>query len=155
MYFRQLQKIKKMWYLRWVFLRKWYFSCSEDFQIHLKRSANSCFGNNYFSEKLLEWEANLDIQPVFKQCKAIGCMSAYLSNCEDECFQAMGQAVKGGFEHNLDNYKPVKSVAHTYVNKRECSIQECVYHILAVSRCIKILHVLYLTSWKKTPNVSR
>ena len=58
-------------------------------------------------------------------------MSAYLSNCEDECFQAMGQAVKGEFEHNLDNYKSMKSVTHTYVNKRECSIQECVYHILA------------------------
>lgn len=48
-------------------------------------------------------------------------MSAYLWNCKDECFQAMGQAVKGGFEHNLDNYKPVKSVAHTYVNKRDWS----------------------------------
>ena len=111
-----------MWYLRWVFSRKWYFSCSEDFQIHLKRSPNSCFGDNHFSEKLLAWEANLDIQPVFKQCKAIAYMSAYLSNCEYEFFQAMSQAVRGEFEHNLDNYKPMKSVAHTYFNKRECSI---------------------------------
>ena len=58
-------------------------------------------------------------------------MSAYLWNCKDECFQAMGQAVKGEFEHSLGNYKSVKSVTHTYVNKRRCSIQECVYHILA------------------------
>ena len=52
-------------------------------------------------------------------------------DCEDECIQATGQAVKGEFEHNLDNYKPMKSVTHTYVNKRECGIQECVYHILS------------------------
>ena len=58
-------------------------------------------------------------------------MSEYLSNCEYEFFQAMSQAVKGEFDNNLGNYKSIKSVAHTYVNKRECSIQECVYHILA------------------------
>ena len=26
--FRQMQKITKIWYLRWAFLRKWCFSCS-------------------------------------------------------------------------------------------------------------------------------
>ena len=43
----------------------------------------------------------------------------------------MIQAVKDGFEQNLVNYQQMKSVASAYVNKRECSIQECVYHILA------------------------
>ena len=36
-----------------------------DFQLHLNKSPNSCFVNNYFSEEILAWEANLDIQPVF------------------------------------------------------------------------------------------
>ena len=58
-------------------------------------------------------------------------MCAYLSKCEDECSQAMSQAVKDAFEQNLDKYQQMKSVASAYVNKRECSIQECVYHILA------------------------
>ena len=103
----------------------------KDFQLHLKRPPNSCFVNNYFSDGLLSWEANLDIQPVFNHYKAVAYMCSYLSKSEDECSQAMSQAVKEAFEHNLDNYQQMKSVAHSYVNKRECSIQECVYHILA------------------------
>ena len=102
----------------------------KDFQLHLKRPPNSCFVNNYFSDGLLSWEANLDIQPVFNHYKAVAYMCSYLSKSEDECSQAMSQAVKEAFEHNLDNYQQMKSVAHSYVNKRECSIQECVYHIL-------------------------
>ena len=58
-------------------------------------------------------------------------MCSYLSKSEDECSQAMSQAVKEAFEHNLDSYQQMKSVAHSYVNQWECSIQECVYHILA------------------------
>ena len=58
-------------------------------------------------------------------------MCAYLSKCEDECSQAMNEAVEDTFDQNLDNYQQMKSVASAYVNKRECSIQECVYHILA------------------------
>ena len=103
----------------------------KDFQLYLKRSPNACFVNNYFSDGVLAWEANLDIQPVFNHYKAVAYMCAYLSKCEDECSQAMSQAVEDAFEQNLDNYQQMKSVASAYVNKRECSIQECVYHILA------------------------
>ena len=69
-------------------------SISEDkyFQIHLKRPSNSCFVNNYFSDGLLSWEANLDIQPVFNHYKAVAYMRSYLSKSEDECSQAMTQA---------------------------------------------------------------
>ena len=92
----------------------------EDFQFHLKRPPNSRFVNQDFSEGLLAWVANLDIQPVFDHYKAVVYMSAYLSKCKDECFQAVSQAVKEAFEHNLDNYQQIKSVAHTSVNKRSC-----------------------------------
>ena len=34
------------------------------------------------------------------------------------------------FEKELNNYEQVKSVANAYINKRECRIQECVYHTL-------------------------
>ena len=43
----------------------------------------------------------------------------------------MSQAVKEAFEDKLDNYQQMKSVAQTHVNKRECSIQECVYQVLS------------------------
>ena len=44
-------------------------STDNDFQIHLRRPANSCFINSYFEEGLLAWEANLDIQPVINHYK--------------------------------------------------------------------------------------
>ena len=42
----------------------------------------------------------------------------------------MKQAVRDAFEKDLNNYEQMKSVVNAYINKRECSIQECVYHIL-------------------------
>ena len=49
-------------------------SISEDdsFQTHFKRS-NSYFLNNYFSDGILAWEANMDIQPVFSQYTVFTC----------------------------------------------------------------------------------
>ena len=41
-------------------------STDNDFPIHMKRLPNLCFINNYFVDGLSAWEANLDIQPVFK-----------------------------------------------------------------------------------------
>ena len=40
------------------------------------------------------------------------------------------ETVRDAFEKELNNYEQMKSVANAYINKRECSIQECVYHIL-------------------------
>ena len=104
---------------------------ASDYQFYLKRPPNSCFVNNYFTDGLLAWGANRDIQPVFNHCKAVAYMCAYLSKSEDECRQVISQTVKEAFEDKLDNYQQMKSVAQTYVNKRECSIQECVYQVLS------------------------
>ena len=57
-------------------------------------------------------------------------MCSYLSKSENECSVAMKQAVRYPFEKELNNYEQVKSVGNAYINKRECRIQECVYHIL-------------------------
>ena len=83
-------------------------------------------------------------------------MFAYLLKCEDECFQAMIQAKKKAFEHHLDNYQPMKSEAHTYVNKRECSIQKSVYHIFADQWLHKTFgRVIFNLPEKKIPKMSR
>ena len=107
-------------------------SVSDDsnFQIHYKRVPNSCFANNYFCDELMAWEANMNIQPVFNHYKAVAYMCAYLSKLESECSVAMKQAVQDVFEKKLDNYEQMMSVANAYINKRKCSIQECVYHTL-------------------------
>ena len=101
------------------------------FQIHLRRMPDSCFVNDYFADHLIPWEANLDIQPVFNHCKAVAYLCTYLSKSEDECSYAMKEAVEDSFEKELDNYNQVKLIAHSDLNRRECSAQECVYHVLS------------------------
>ena len=81
--------------------------------------------NYCFCDGLMAWGANMDIQPVFNHYKC-----AYLSKSENECSVAMKQAAQDAFEKELNNYEHMKSVANAYVNKRECSIQECFYHTL-------------------------
>ena len=103
-----------------------------DYKLYLKRPPNSCFVNKYFTDGLLAWEANIDIQPVFNHYRAVAYMCTYLSKSEDECSKAMSQALKEAFEDKLDNYRQMKSVAQTYINKTECSIQECVYQVFIV-----------------------
>ena len=100
------------------------------FQLHLKRPTDSCFVNNYFDIGLLAWEPNIDIQPVLNYYKALTYMCSYLSKEEDECSQAMKQALKETLESGASYYEQMKSVAHAYSSKRECSLQEAVYHIM-------------------------
>ena len=99
----------------------------EDFPIYLKRNTNACFVNNYFTEGIKAWQANLDIQAVFNYYKAATYMCAYLSKAEDEVSHAMTQAVQDAFENGGDKYEQMKSVAYAYVSNREVSVQEAVY----------------------------
>ena len=78
----------------------------EDLELHLKRQPNSCFVNNYFDFSLKAWQANMDIQPVFNEYKAVTYMCQYLPKIEDQCSQAMKQAVKEGFENNIITMTP-------------------------------------------------
>ena len=105
-------------------------SDDNSYQLHLRRSTDSCFVNNYFDIGLLAWEANIDIQPVFDYYKAVTYMSSYLSKQEDECSQAMKQAFEESLEIDAGSYEQMKSVTHAYVSKRECSLQEAVYQVM-------------------------
>ena len=44
----------------------------------------------------------------------------------------------------MDNYDPMKLIAHSYINRRECSAQECVYHVLSSQWLRKTFPVLLL-----------
>ena len=57
-------------------------------------------------------------------------MCSYLSKSENECSLTMSQAVRDGFEKELDNHEQIKSVANVHLNKIKFSVQECVYDIL-------------------------
>ena len=72
----------------------------------------------------------MDIQSVCIHYKGVAYVCAYLSRSESEFSVATKQAVRNASEKILNNYEQMKSVASAYINKRECSIQECIYHIL-------------------------
>ena len=105
-------------------------STDKDFQLHLKRSTNSCFVNTYFAEGVYALEANIDIQPVINHYKAVSYMCAYFSKSEDKSSEAMKQAAKEARESNKTTYEQMKFVARAYITKRECSVQEAVYHVM-------------------------
>ena len=105
-------------------------SQDSDFEIHLRRPSNSCFVNNYFAEGLRAWEANMDIQPVFNTYKAITYMCKYISKTEDECSKAMKQALEEAKNSNCNKFEQMVQIAKAYSSKRECSVQEAVYHVM-------------------------
>ena len=57
-------------------------------------------------------------------------MCAYFSKSEDESSEAMNQAAKEAFKMNLDHYEQMKAISRAYITKRECSVQEAVYHVM-------------------------
>ena len=101
-----------------------------DFQIHLRRPPNSCFVNNYFQLGLKAWDANMDIQPVINEYKAISYMCAYLSKTEDSCSNTMKQVLTESIEKRQNNFDQMRAIAHAYASNRECSVQEAVHHCL-------------------------
>ena len=86
--------------------------------------------NNYFPLGLTCWQANLDIQPVFNEFKAVSYMCAYFSKSEDQTSQAMKQAAIEAKDMGVSKFEKMKLIARAYMNKRECSLQEAVYQML-------------------------
>ena len=67
-------------------------SSTDDYEIHMKRSTDSCFVNNYNPTILKAWQANMDLQPVFNYYKAVSYMCAYFSKSETETSEALQKA---------------------------------------------------------------
>ena len=79
------------------------FSISKDadLELHLKNQPNFCFVNNYFDVGLKPSQANMDIQPVINEYKAVTYICQYFSEMEDQCSQAMKKAAKEAFDNNI------------------------------------------------------
>ena len=56
-------------------------------------------------------------------------MCAYFSESMDQCSQAMRQAAKEVFANNKDHYLSFKTITRGFSSKRECFVQEAVYHV--------------------------
>ena len=93
---------------------------------------------------MLEWESNIDSQPVFDYYKAVTYICNYLSKQEGECFQAMKQALKESLEKGAGSYELMKSVAYAYSSKPECSLQEAVYQVVSELSLRKAFQECYM-----------
>ena len=105
-------------------------SSDSDFQIHIKRAPNARFVNNFFTEGLQAWKANINIQPVFNHYKAVTYMCAYFFKVEDETSEAIKQATRETLAGNKFDYEKMKAIVRAYATKRECSVQEAVYLVM-------------------------
>ena len=102
-------------------------SSSNDFEIHYKRAPNSCYINNYFTEGLISWKANLDLQPILSAFGVVNYLCSYMSKHEDSILEAMSEAAKTAREMNYSKYEQMRIIARAYITRLECSVQECVY----------------------------
>ena len=57
-------------------------------------------------------------------------MHAFFSKADDQKSEAIKQAAKEALNANKTEFETMKAVAKAYSTKRECSVQEAVYHIL-------------------------
>ena len=69
-------------------------SKDEDLELHLKKQPGSWFVNNYLDVGLKAWQAEMYVQTVFNDYKAVTYMCHYFSKTEDQCSQAIKQAAK-------------------------------------------------------------
>ena len=130
-------------------------SKDSDYERHLIRVPNSCFVNNYFEEGLMAWQANMDIQPVFNEYKAVTYMCSYFSKSEDQCSASIRQAAKEDFQNNESLYDTMKTIVRAYTSKRECFVQEAVYHIFPELHLRRVFPEVYFVNTNMPEDRSR
>ena len=113
---------------------------------HLKRQPNSFFVYNYSDIGLKVWQKNMYIQPVLKEYKAVLYMGQYFSKTEDQCSHSMKQAEKETYENKIHHHDIMKKNDKAYLNSRECSVQEAVYHILPELKLRRIFPTVYFVN---------
>ena len=105
-------------------------SADSDYELHLKRSTDSCFINNYFAAGVQGLVANVDLQPVFNHYKCITYVCSYYTKDETECSQTITNAAKEARNSNLSVRDSLRKVGAAFLSTREVSAQECVYRCM-------------------------
>ena len=70
------------------------------------------------------WRTNMHIQHVLGEDKAVTYMYQSFSKTEDQCSQAIKQALKEAFKNKMHHHDTMKTNNKAYLANRECSIQE-------------------------------
>ena len=76
------------------------------------------------------WQANMNIQTVLNEYKAVAQMCLYFWKGEDQCSQAIKKAAKDAFENHFHHYETMRTISGGYLSKLECSVQKAVNQIL-------------------------
>ena len=92
------------------------------------------------------WQANMDMQPVFHEFKAVTFICQYFSKTEGQCSQGMKQRATKPFEKNMHHHDIMKTIARAYLSNRECSVQEAVYHVLPELNLRRIFLAVYFVN---------
>ena len=61
------------------------------------------FLNNYFKLGFKAWEANMKIEPLFNEQKAIAYLRASISKSKNNCSSAMKRGLKTSIENKCSN----------------------------------------------------
>ena len=105
-------------------------SPDSDFNIYLRRPADSCFINTYFVAGIKGFAANVDLQPVFNHYKCITYVCSYFTKDETEYSQAIANAAKEAKSSNMNIRDGLKKIGAAFLSSREVSSQECVYRCM-------------------------
>ena len=105
-------------------------SSDSNYELHLKRSLDSCFINNYFIAGLKGFGANVDLQPVFDHYKCITYVCSYFTKDETRCSQAIMNAAKEAKAGNMEIREGLRKIGAAFLSSREVSSQECVYRCM-------------------------
>ena len=105
-------------------------SADSDYDLHLKRSTDSCFINSYFVAGVKGFAANVDLQPVFNHYKCITYVCSYFTKDETECSQAITNAAKEARNSNLSVRDSLRKIGTAFLSTGEVSAQECVYRCM-------------------------
>ena len=105
-------------------------SSDSNYELHLKRSLDSCFINNYFIAGLKGFGANVDLQPVFDHYKCITYVCSYFTKDETQCLQAIMNAAKEAKAGNMEIREGLRKIGAAFLSSREVSSQECVYRCM-------------------------
>ena len=111
-YFRQLRKIKKIWYLRWAFLRKCCFLCS-DVSSNGRRPDVECINFLSFEALGVLRLANSETN-FFCRTRRLCCFSAFDINALSRCFAWSWESFKGfvfSAVANLDSFKALSEAS--------------------------------------------
>jgi len=112
--------------------------------IFMQRTPQECCINNYNPNILKAWKANMDLQYV---CDAYACIMyicSYVTKAERNMSDMLQAVAKQAGEQDVQ--QKLQTVSKTFLNHREMSAQEAVYHALSLPLKMSSTQILFVPS---------